>query len=55
MNPATQPPTSEQTTAGVGLKIKRFFTSPDTPWWKADHDDYYDELVKKEPTLPKMM
>ena len=30
MNPATQPPTSEQTAAGVGLKIKRFFTSPDT-------------------------
>jgi ribonucleoside-diphosphate reductase alpha chain len=30
MNPATQPPTSEQTTAGVGLKIKRVFTSPDT-------------------------
>jgi ribonucleotide reductase alpha subunit len=30
MNPATQPPTSEQTTAGVGLKIKRLFTSPDT-------------------------
>jgi ribonucleoside-diphosphate reductase alpha chain len=29
MNPATQPPTSEQTTAGVGLKIKRVFTSPD--------------------------
>jgi ribonucleoside-diphosphate reductase alpha chain len=30
MNPPTQPPTSEQTTAGVGLTIKRFFTSPDT-------------------------
>jgi ribonucleoside-diphosphate reductase alpha chain len=30
MNPATQPPTSEQTTAGVGLKIRRLFTSPDT-------------------------
>jgi ribonucleoside-diphosphate reductase alpha chain len=30
MNPATQPPTSEQTAAGVGLKIKRAFTSPDT-------------------------
>jgi ribonucleoside-diphosphate reductase alpha chain len=30
MNPATQPPTSEQTAAGVGLKIKRVFTSPDT-------------------------
>ena len=30
MNPATQPPTSEQTTAGAGLKIKRVFTSPDT-------------------------
>jgi ribonucleoside-diphosphate reductase alpha chain len=30
MNPATQPPTSEQTAAGVGLKIKRFFTTPET-------------------------
>src|ERR1700731_5390137 len=30
MNPASQPPTSEQTAAGVGLEIKRFFTSPDT-------------------------
>ncbi|HEV2924379.1 MAG TPA: vitamin B12-dependent ribonucleotide reductase [Solirubrobacteraceae bacterium] len=30
MNPASQPPTSEQTTAGVGLKVKRLFTSPDT-------------------------
>src|SRR5207247_3929660 len=29
--------------------------SPDTLWWKADYDDYYDELVKKEPTLPKMI
>jgi ribonucleoside-diphosphate reductase alpha chain len=30
MNPATQPTTSEQTAAGVGLKIKRLFTTPDT-------------------------
>jgi ribonucleoside-diphosphate reductase alpha chain len=30
MNQATQPTTSEQTAAGVGLKIKRLFTTPDT-------------------------
>src|SRR5713226_6715797 len=30
MNPASQPPISEQTAAGVGLEIKRVFTSPDT-------------------------
>ena len=29
--------------------------SPDTPWWKEDYDDYYEDLVKKEPTLPKMI
>lgn len=29
--------------------------SPDTAWWKEDYDDYYEELVKKEPTLPKMI
>src|ERR1700681_1817133 len=30
MNQATNPTTSEQTAAGVGLKIKRLFTTPDT-------------------------
>jgi ribonucleoside-diphosphate reductase alpha chain len=30
MNQTTQPTTSEQTAAGVGLKIKRLFTTPDT-------------------------
>jgi ribonucleoside-diphosphate reductase alpha chain len=29
MNQVTQPPTSEQTAAGVALKIKRLFTTPD--------------------------
>jgi cell division protein FtsW (lipid II flippase) len=29
--------------------------SPDTPWWKEDYDDYYEELVKKEPNIPKML
>jgi cell division protein FtsW (lipid II flippase) len=29
--------------------------SPDTSWWKEDYDDYYQELVKKEPNLPKML
>jgi cell division protein FtsW (lipid II flippase) len=29
--------------------------SPDTPWWKDDYDDYYAELVKKEPSVPKML
>jgi cell division protein FtsW (lipid II flippase) len=29
--------------------------SPDTPWWKEDYDDYYQELVKKDKELPKML
>ncbi|HJS50288.1 MAG TPA: FtsW/RodA/SpoVE family cell cycle protein [Pyrinomonadaceae bacterium] len=29
--------------------------TPDTPWWKADYDDYYDKLVKKDPNLPAML
>lgn len=29
--------------------------SPETSWWKDDYDDYYEQLVKKEPNLPKMI
>ena len=29
--------------------------SPDTSWWKEDYDDYYEQLLKKEPNLPKMI
>lgn len=29
--------------------------SPDTPWWKEDYDDYYADLVKKDPKLPEML
>lgn len=29
--------------------------SPETSWWKEDYDDYYEDLVKKEPNLPKML
>jgi cell division protein FtsW (lipid II flippase) len=28
---------------------------PDTGWWKEDYDDYYAELVKKEPKTPQML
>lgn len=29
--------------------------SPDTSWWKEDYDDYYEDLVKKDPNLPQML
>lgn len=29
--------------------------SPDTSWWKEDYDDYYEDLVKKNPDLPKVL
>ncbi len=29
--------------------------SPDTPWWKADYDEYYKKLVEKDPNLPQML
>ena len=29
--------------------------SPDRSWWKEDYDDYYEQLLKKEPNLPKMI
>ncbi len=29
--------------------------TPDTPWWKSDYDDYYEQLVKNDPKLPKML
>ena len=29
--------------------------TPDTPWWKEDYDDYYEKLVKKDPSLPEML
>lgn len=28
---------------------------PETSWWKEDYDDYYAELVKKDPKLPQMI
>jgi cell division protein FtsW (lipid II flippase) len=28
---------------------------PETSWWKEDYDDYYAELVKKDPKLPQML
>lgn len=28
---------------------------PDTSWWKDDYDDYYAELVKKDPKLPQVL
>lgn len=28
---------------------------PDTVWWKEDYDDYYEELVKKDPNLPQIL
>ncbi len=33
------------------------FTPPstDTSWWKEDYDDYYEDLVKKQPELPKIL
>ena len=29
--------------------------SPETSWWKDDYDDYYEQLLKKEPNLAKMI
>lgn len=29
--------------------------SPETKWWKSSYDDYYAELVKRDPNLPKML
>jgi cell division protein FtsW (lipid II flippase) len=29
--------------------------TPETEWWKEDYDDYYKDLVKKEPNLPKLL
>jgi len=29
--------------------------TPETSWWKADYDDYYDKLVKKDPNLPELL
>ncbi len=29
--------------------------SPDTSWWKEDYDDYYADLVKRDPQLPQMV
>ncbi|MCD9188024.1 MAG: FtsW/RodA/SpoVE family cell cycle protein [Pyrinomonadaceae bacterium] len=29
--------------------------TPETSWWKEDYDDYYKELVKKDPNLPQLL
>ena len=29
--------------------------TPDTSWWKSDYDDYYKDLVARDPNLPKML
>ena len=29
--------------------------TPETDWWKEDYDDYYADLLKKEPNLPQMI
>jgi len=29
--------------------------APDTAWWKEDYDDYYEQLVKKDPNLPQLL
>jgi len=29
--------------------------TPDTAWWQEDYDDYYKELVKKDPNLPALL
>ena len=28
---------------------------PDVDWWKKDYDEYYKDLVKKDPNLPQMI
>ena len=29
--------------------------TPETDWWKDDYDDYYKDLVKKDPNLPALL
>jgi cell division protein FtsW (lipid II flippase) len=29
--------------------------TPETDWWKEDYDDYYKDLVKKNPELPRLL
>lgn len=29
--------------------------TPETDWWKDDYDDYYKDLVKKDPNLPTLL
>lgn len=29
--------------------------SPETSWWKSDYQEYYDDLVKRNPNLPAMI
>jgi cell division protein FtsW (lipid II flippase) len=29
--------------------------TPETDWWQEDYDDYYADLVKKDPNLPQML
>lgn len=29
--------------------------TPETDWWKEDYDDYYADLVKKDPNLPNLL
>ncbi len=29
--------------------------TPDTDWWKKDYDEYYADLVKKDPNLPQLL
>ncbi|MEP6901172.1 MAG: FtsW/RodA/SpoVE family cell cycle protein, partial [Actinomycetota bacterium] len=29
--------------------------TPDTDWWKNDYDEYYKDLVKKDPNLPQLL
>ena len=29
--------------------------TPETDWWKEDYDDYYKDLVKKDPNLPQLL
>ncbi len=29
--------------------------SPETAWWKEDYDDYYADLVRRDPNLPQLL
>ena len=29
--------------------------TPDTPWWKSDYDQYYKDLVERDPNLPQLL